>query len=605
GQISSTSILLGLWHMVRSPVHYSRLILLLILATSLGMFAAGFRATLDRSYNDRARYQAGAPLRVDGIREPTTLSPADLTNKIRGTVGASTASPALRTNVSYTPKQFTNVDSALLAIDPASFSSVAYWRNDFSSRSLTSIERSLAKDAPKDPAGLLLPDGARWLGVWVKTPSPNPNYALSARLIDRNGRVLDYDLTGPRGPQVALGDWTFFTTSLLQPGFTGSFRGRSTPAPAQPLHFVSLYVRSRNSPQPETITDYFDDLQASTAAANQVGPAGFVDETLLLDFEQVDRLEPIDGLTTKPTTDTFSRSEKEAHSGSASGQLIWSRDRTGETTHGFRVHGDGQAVDVYASDSFLRAAGLHTGQTAPMFIKGVYASVHVAGSFSFFPTYTPDTGGHLLVADLDRLLYEVNRTPGATEALYANEVWAGGDVGAAPAAALKQAGVAADNYVSLSDILATQQRDPLVAASWEGILFLAFAAALLLTALGFVVYSYLTASARSLEFAVLRTMGLSTLQIIGVVSFEQLFVVLSGVLTGTILGLPLSRLMIGYMGITETGATVVPPFVSSVSWQAVVTSYLGIAVVLIAAVASLVFLYSRLSVSRVLRIGEA
>src|SRR5207302_8673390 len=106
-----------------------------------------------------------------------------------------------------------------------------------------------------------------------------------------------------------------------------------------------------------------------------------------------------------------------------------------------------------------------------------------------------------------------------------------------PDVALRGAGFLADNYVTLSGILDTQQRDPLVAASWEGILFLAFAAALVLTALGFIVYSYLTANARSLEFAVLRTMGLSTLQIVGVVSFEQLFVVAAGVIPGNILGL--------------------------------------------------------------------
>ena len=46
--------------MVRSPLHYSRLILLLLLATSVGMFAAGFRATLEQSYSDRAAYQSGA-----------------------------------------------------------------------------------------------------------------------------------------------------------------------------------------------------------------------------------------------------------------------------------------------------------------------------------------------------------------------------------------------------------------------------------------------------------------------------------------------------------------------------------------------------------------
>jgi len=99
-------------------------------------------------------------------------------------------------------------------------------------------------------------------------------------------------------------------------------------------------------------------------------------------------------------------------------------------------------------------------------------------------------------------------------------------------------------------------------------------------------------------------MGLSTPQIVGVVTFEQVFVVAAGVITGTILGLPLSRLMLGFMGLTETGDAVVPPFVSRVSWGALLTSYLGLTIVFVAAIISLVLLYARLSVSRALRMGE-
>src|SRR5690606_26573521 len=62
--LNGATIPLGLFHLVRSPMHYSRLILLLLLATAVGMFAAGFRATLERSYDDRASYEAGAPARV-------------------------------------------------------------------------------------------------------------------------------------------------------------------------------------------------------------------------------------------------------------------------------------------------------------------------------------------------------------------------------------------------------------------------------------------------------------------------------------------------------------------------------------------------------------
>ena len=119
----------------------------------------------------------------------------------------------------------------------------------------------------------------------------------------------------------------------------------------------------------------------------------------------------------KPTTDTFSRSEQTAHGGRASGRLTWTRNRAGPTIHGLRVRDDGRPIDVFASESFLKASGLSTGKTARVFVRGQYATVRIAGSFRYFPTYTPpgsdSSGGHtLLVADLHRTLYALNTTPG-------------------------------------------------------------------------------------------------------------------------------------------------------------------------------------------------
>jgi putative ABC transport system permease protein len=99
-------------------------------------------------------------------------------------------------------------------------------------------------------------------------------------------------------------------------------------------------------------------------------------------------------------------------------------------------------------------------------------------------------------------------------------------------------------------------------------------------------------------------MGFSTRQIFGLVGFEQLFVIISGVLVGTFLGMPLSGLMIDYMGVNEQGQDVIPPIVTQISWGTVLTVYSLLAVVFIATIVSLAILYSRLSVHRALRMGE-
>jgi hypothetical protein len=420
-----------------------------------------------------------------------------------------------------------------------------------------------------------------------------------ARLFDARGRLFDYPLQGT-GSSPSQDGWTFLVAALDRPGFGPGVR--SGP-PAQPLRFVALYLRTRATQQTETQSTSFAALQTTADPSLRTGASGFAAGTPLDDFGDPTRYESVQTVA-GAGSDTVSRST-EQFGGRSALQLSWSRGQIDAGAHGLRLRGDGRPLLVFADSGFLREAGLHTGSRVQMSLDHVPVSVQIAGEFSYFPSFSADGTHHLLFTDLSRLQAEVVRTPGLPDTAAPNEVWAaGGGAATATQQRLQRAGISAVTVLSLPAIQAGQQRDPLVAASWEGILFLSFAAILLLSALGFAVYSYLTAQSRSLEFAVLRTLGLSQGQIAALVGFEQMFVVGMGVIAGTVLGLPLSRVMIGYMGISETGQKVVPPLVGSVSWQAAAATYAGIAVVLVAAVMALVLLYGRLSVSRALRMGE-
>ena len=153
-------------------------------------------------------------------------------------------------------------------------------------------------------------------------------------------------------------------------------------------------------------------------------------------------------------------------------------------------------------------------------------------------------------------------------------------------------------------VRAVQQDDPLIAAGWAGILAIAFGAVLLLSAIGFIVYSYLTAQQRALEFAILRTLGFSKPQIFSVVLFEHLFVIVAGMGLGTAVGLRVGRLMLAFLGVDERGGQVVPPFVQHVSWTEVFVVWGILGTVFVATIAAVVALYFRLAVSRALRIGD-
>jgi ABC-type antimicrobial peptide transport system permease subunit len=274
------------------------------------------------------------------------------------------------------------------------------------------------------------------------------------------------------------------------------------------------------------------------------------------------------------------------------------------STHGIVAGPPDEPLPVAASEAFLESTGLREGDVTQIAVNSRFFDVRIAGTYRFFPTLPDPRETPSLVVDRDALLAIVNANPRGS-LTYPDEVWLQAPAGAvASAREASAAGALNATIVSFEELRIAQQEDPLIAAGWEGILFISFAAILLLSALGFLIYSYLTAQKRTLEFAVLRTMGFSRRQIASVVGFEQVFIIAMGMLAGTLMGLRLGALMIRYMGVTETGADVLPPMLLHVDWLTITTAWLVLALAFLATIGVVVLLYARLSLHRVLRIGE-
>jgi putative ABC transport system permease protein len=593
--LDGAAVPLGLWHMVRSPLHYSRLILLLILATSVGMFAAGFRATLEQSYADRAAYEAGAPGRIEAVRTPANVPTDRFVEAIVGATDAAVVSPVARLSGSYSISLFNSEDLTLLAVEPESFRQVAFFRDDFAGDSLSALlgrlESSRAAEAPAAPE---IPGGARTVGFWAQMPVTPQQATIGVRLQERNGTFWEYRMN-PEGAPGADG-WQFFTAALANPsGTAGRGQGQQGPRGGD-LRFDAIYVRTSGQPQvPERHALLIDDLQYQDQAGGW---------TVIEPFEDIDRYELITGATNQPETGTLSRAPVTGRGGEYAARLVFVRQRGGIPLFGFRPRGSGEQLPVLVSASFLEATGKQVGDEIQVYLNRQYVPVRIAGSFDYFPTFDPSQPPHLFVADLAAVQVAAARVPSLADGAYPNEAWLAGLDGPLTKEGLSDRGLVAERVYDRALLREQQASDPLIAASWEGILFLSFAAVLMLTALGFVVYSYLSAQTRSLEFAILRTMGFSSRQILALVTFEQVFVIAAGVLAGTLLGFPLGRLMIGYMGITESGQEVLPPLISRVSWVTVATAYGVLALMFAATIAALVTLYSRLAVHRALRMGE-
>lgn len=620
-QIKGPTVDLSLTRMARAPVQHSRLILLLILTTAVGMFAAGFRATLERGYEDRAAYRAGSELRLADIREPVNLSQPDFEAAMRDIVGNRDMAAVARLNGSYNITRYDSQSVSIIAADLDALKDVAFWRDDFASPSLPSLLDRAKYEGGGFAQGAVVPPDARAIGIWTLFPLPARTATIGLRLSDAQGSSWEYRLgtndDGQNGDAAAGERWRFYYADLSRPnsrpGQSGSSFGGNADAVVDALFgrdrgvtgdvtVDAVYITFSGQP-PGSVESYittFDDITALPAGPD-TGPPDPAAGQVIEPFDDLSRYELVRGAALTGEPGAFSTGDGREGAGL---RLSFIRGPGSAPITGVRRAGDPAPLPVVASRAFLDAVDKHVGDELVLFMNRQYVDVRITGEFTYFPGFDPDKDDPLLIADLEGLRLRAARLPSLGGGSYANEAWFGPGGGTFTGESLGDLGINVQQVLDRAAILAIQRSDPLVAASWEGILFLAFAAVLLLSGLGFVIYSALSARTRSLEFAILRTMGLSGRQVLGVVSFEQLFVIASGVIAGTLLGFPLSRLMIGYMGLTEHGETPLPPLLSKVSWQAIVTVYTLLGIVVSATVASLVLLYSRVAVSRALRMGD-
>ena len=605
-RLDGPTLSMSLTRMARSPLQHSRLILLLILTTAVGMFAAGFRATLEKGYNDRAAYAAAAPTRLVDIRAPLNLTNARFEETIRSLTGATRVSPAVRLGGSVSISRYSSETVQVLGVHPGEFQEMAFWRGDFASRSLSTLMKGLEGGPAAYKTTPTVPVEAKSVGLWARLPLPprTPAPQMGIRFVDDSGTYWEYALTTD-GP--ATGGWQFFSANLGAPTIPRAATAGQRRSPTTLLTFDSLHIRfpGLGGDTNDQVTLTFDDLQWSpTAAARGMGATGFSDGSVFEPLDSMSPYETISGVSIVGAPAALTAGQADVPRSGGVAKITFIRGRGGAPLVGLRRALELKPMPVIASKQILGRMNKRVGDEFNLYVNGQYVLVKITGEFGLFPGYDPVRRMGLFVADFDTLQVAATRVPTVAEGAYANEAWLTGATAGLTKAGLQEKGLIAEQVLDRNTIHAEQSADPLIAASWEGILFLSFGAVMIISALAFIAYGSMSAQARSGEFAVLRTMGFSGRQILGVVSFEQAFVIVAGIVAGTLLGFPLSRLMIGYMGLTENGAEPLPPLVSRVSWQAVITVYASLAIAVTVTVVSLVVLYSRLAVGRALRMGE-
>lgn len=610
--VVSPAVTLVLWQMARNPRHYSRLSLLMILTAGLGVFASSFAGTLDVSAADRARYQSGADLRVNGVSYTNRVRAGETFRLIAGTPGVEAAAPAFRTvGVDLTA----DVGSTFtyLGVDPEPMAGIAWSRDDFSSVSPGDQMDRLTESR----TGIPIPAEARWITLKVRPTVRRADSRIAARLSDSTGRLFTLNL-GSLLPRPSAGrpfkcdvadahlppNWCTISGSLGSIDFTGV-----TPVPPLTLEFIGVGLpnvdRGRFS---RTEPPFLD------AGSVEIDELGFV-----LESGEVQVIEEFNAdsswMTVEPGLNQFRARLEPLFKTLEEGEedvepqdqgiavMTWNPVIVTQLA-GVTVGSVNAPIPVIASSGFMDRGGYNVGERINVDIQGNSVPVRLAGVADYFPTLDPEFST-FVVADIRSTWLALNASR-MRNAEQANEVWintgetAPSDVGNE----MRRRSPTPPSLIAQDQLLRDAAVDPLISAGWRALLAIAFATVLAASAVGFLVYSQVTFASRMTEYAVVRTLGLTTRQVLGLVTFELLMVLVPAVLVGGLLGMRMGATIIPFLVTSGEGVRVVPPVVLDVDWQSVGVLVGVVGVIFVAISIGLISSVRKISPARVMRMGQ-
>ena len=590
GPVGPSWLVHSLRHVARAPMIPGILIVLLTLATALGVMGSAFSATLERSQRERALYTAGADLRL----LHTGVHRAETEGGLAGaapTVGVAAAADVLRANAHITTTGF-STSTELLAVDSSRIDQVAWFREDFARGiSLGELAGLLSADGVENiQDGIPVPPEATGLGLWVLPSSGAGTAQLWGRLRDSAGRYGDTKI-GEMGNQGWRRlDWDASTP--VTPGRRFGSRGGVQLSP--PFTLISLMVSGRSgASHPGSF--FVGRLDALT-------PDG---EITLADFSTAEGWEVIQDFSRPGLYELKASSAAASPEFPRSTRYSWATGGVG--LRGFRAGGPIDPLPLIVNPEFLEVADAEVGDEVVLGMSTYSLPFRVVGVADFFPTLDPGEGPFAIVdlAGFRRLANLHSPVPPSRP----NETWVRLAADDTPVGAVVDAieddGLRVRKWTDAASLVEARTSQPLVGAGWGALLVLLFLAVALASASGVMLFSYLDTRERQTEYALLRTLGSSGGQLKLVVWFNLFLMVACGVGMGTWLGQLIGRGLLPLMEVAEEGARIAPSMVFTTDWRTLTLCYVVLAAVTAMTVLWLAWLSSRVRVQQVLRMGDA
>ena len=600
----SPAVTLALWTLARNPRSNFGLMLLVILAMCIATLAAVLGPSLQVHATESARYLVGADARVSNMIVRSQPRLASQVSRVETIDGIATVSTAARAAATVSTPSGTEAVT-VLGVDPETFASVAHWRSDFGATSASEIVDSISSDVP---TGIPIPPGTVMLTALVKPDLRRGDAGLTARLRGASGRY--YSLTVgtlvPRsvtlaamehfpcedvgfsedGEPLAPEDWCRIGAPLTAAQLE---EGESTDLT---LEYIGISLRpSENS------------IQLG------VGSVAVADISAVLADGNVVKLTSWDDIVAQRTPgggfgDLGARIDPASRTGNDGAILTWSQPTTREIK-GVRVGNQNPIVKVIGGRWFRDTAGVRAGDTLRIYMGRQEVEVEFQGFVDYFPTFgsarTP-----ILIADLSKVR-DILAVADPTASDVINELWI--DIDDADDPALDQVrellSVALSGPPVVQHESAERARfvaDPLSVLGWNGFLTGGLFAIVAVTALAFAVNGWTTYRLRSLELAVLRSLGLTQHQWVWLITLEQVVPPLIAAVIGTAVGLALSTVLLPYMA-GENVAAVAPPMLVEIGWRAFGLACGLLAVALVVSIGSVIVWTGKQQINVVLRAG--
>ncbi len=598
GPVGPGWLVQGLRRIARDPIAPGSLVALLMLATALGVVGSAFSATLNRSLEDRVRYDMGADIRIqhDNGRIPRAF--AGLSDVLPN------SAEAMRNEGSLLTEGFGSQRVSVLAVDSPRLADIAWWRGDFADED--ELSNLMVKIAPNvdAPTGLPLPDGTTALSLWAMTTQTGPFareplVGVTARLRDGDGRYYDVPLGDVRETR----QWqSLHGSTELRIGRGG----RPTDDPdvprldVPPHTLINLQIAGRTSGDRPGVL-FIDGFTAHTDAG----------EVVVADLNTADGWSVIEDYV-RPGLYSVETSRNVARPGTT-GSAVFSWSPGGIGAPGIWPGQDAPPVRALVSPGILEATDAEVGDQISLGMSTFALPIKIEGVAEFFPTVDP-RAQPFVVADLGEFVEYANRHSrrifGGSGEVWLDRDIAPGDLEHALAEAntaastMKQLGVTAGQSYVVEEEAALRGKKPLANAGWGGLLVIMFLALALASATGIALFCWLDTRERQTEFALLRTLGSTRGQLNGVVWFNLAIVVIAGVAVGTWAGAQIGAALLPVLEVAEGGVRATPPLTFETDWRMLALAYAVLATVSAVTVVWLALVTSRLEVQRVLRAGE-